>query len=319
MANFESQAANVTTTTAGNFIPEIWSDEIVAAYQSNLVLAPLVKKLSMSGKKGDTIHIPTPTRGSASAKAANTSVTLIAESNTDTPVTINKHFEYSRLIEDIADVQALASMRQFYTQDAGYSLAKQVDSDLFELGQSFGTNDSTLTAHLAYEGTGSYYIDASSGLTQWGENTLVTADVFTDAGFRDLIQKMDDADVPMDGRSLVVPPSVRNSIMGIDRYASSDFVDGRVVGNGQIGNLYGIDIYVSSNCPTIETASANSAGGAVKQGMIFHKDAMVLAEQQGVRSQTQYKQEYLGDLFTTDTIYGTAVVRDDAAFNLMLN
>jgi len=44
----------------------------------------------------------------------------------------------------------------------------------------------------------------------------------------------------------------------------------------------------------------------------MHKDALVLAEQVGVRSQTQYKQEYLGDLFTSDTIYGVAELRDDA-------
>ena len=93
--------------------------------------------------------------------------------------------------------------------------------------------------------------------------------------------------------------------------SSSDFVDGRVVNNGQIGNLYGIDIFVSSNCPVIE--------GTIKQAMLFHKDAMVLAEQQGVRSQTQYKQEFLGSLYTADTLYGTAVLRNDAAFNIAVN
>jgi hypothetical protein len=39
---------------------------------------------------------------------------------------------------------------------------------------------------------------------------------------------------------------------------------------------------------------------------------MVLAEQLGVRSQSQYKQEYLGDLFTADTIYGTQVLRPES-------
>ncbi len=39
---------------------------------------------------------------------------------------------------------------------------------------------------------------------------------------------MDDADTPMDGRFFAVPPSLRAAIMGIDRYNSSDFVDGRV-------------------------------------------------------------------------------------------
>jgi hypothetical protein len=68
----------VTTTTAATFIPEIWSDEIVAAYKKNLVAANLVKRMNYKGKKGDTVHVPSPTRGSASAKAASTAVTLIA-------------------------------------------------------------------------------------------------------------------------------------------------------------------------------------------------------------------------------------------------
>jgi len=313
-STYPTQSSAVGLTEAATFIPEIWSDEIVAAYQSNLVLANLVKKMSMQGKKGDVIHIPKPTRGSANAKVENTGVTLQNNTESEVTVTVNKHFEYSRLIEDIADVQALSSLRQFYTGDAGYALAKQVDTDLFALGVSFGDNNA------AYEGTGSYFIDGTNGLTQYADDTANGAvDVFTDAGFRDLVQKLDDADVPMDGRALVVPPSVRNTIMGIDRYTSSDFVDGRVVNNGQIGNLYGIDIFVSSNCPVIEAAGDNSASAVdLKQAMLFHKDALVLAEQQGVRSQTQYKQEYLGDLLTADTLYGVSVLRSDAAFNLMV-
>ena len=49
--------AHVTVTTAATFIPEIWSDEIVATYKKNLVLANLVKKMNFKGKKGDTVHI----------------------------------------------------------------------------------------------------------------------------------------------------------------------------------------------------------------------------------------------------------------------
>ena len=312
-STYPANGGFVDNTSAATFIPEIWSDEVVAAYQSNLVLANLVKKLSMTGKKGDTLHIPKPVRGDAHAKAEGTAVTVQNATEGEVQVSIDKHFEYSRLIEDITETQALSSLRQFYTGDAGYALAKQVDTSLFELGKQFGDNGGD------YVGTGSYYIDASGGLTAYAADTVASADVFTDAGFRDLIQKMDDADVPMDNRCLVVPPSIRNEIMGITRYSSSDFVDGRVVNNGQIGNLYGIDIFVSSNCPVVETAAQNSAGGDVKQAMLFHKDAMVLAEQQGVRSQTQYKQDFLATLYTADTLYGTAVLRPDAAFNLMVN
>jgi N4-gp56 family major capsid protein len=314
-STYPAMGGAVDNTSAATFIPEIWSDEVIAAYQSNLILANLVKKMSMTGKKGDTIHVPKPTRGSASAKAENTAVTIQNATESEIQISINKHFEYSRLIEDITEAQALASLRQFYTGDAGYALAKQVDNDLFALGKSLGNGDGSSYVH-----TNSRFIDASNGLSAYAVDTVAPADVFTDAGFRAAIQVLDDADVPMDNRCFVVPPSLRNAIMGIDRYMSSDFVDGRGVKNGQIGNLYGIDVFVSSNCPVIEAAGDNSANtGDVKGAMLLHKDAMVLAEQQGVRSQTQYKQEFLGTLYTADTLYGTQVMRPEAGIVLAVN
>ena len=305
----------VNKTAADKFIPEIWSDEVVAAYKKSLVLANLVNKMSMRGKKGDTLHIPKPTRGVATAKAANTTVTIQADTETEVLVSIDQHFEYSRFIEDIVEVQALASLRRFYTDDAGYALAKKVDDTLFTLGQTFGngTNDWTHS--------NSYYIDASTGLTLYADDTVVPADVFTDAGFRALIKLMDDADTPMDGRFFAVPPSLRAAIMGIDRYNSSDFVDGRGVQNGQIGTLYGIDIYVTSNSPIIETDAQNTAssGGDIKAAILAHRDTMVLAEQVGVRSQVQYKQEYLSTLYTADTLFGTKTLRPETGFVLAVN
>jgi hypothetical protein len=112
----------------------------------------------------------------------------------------------------------------------------------------------------------------------------------------------------MDGRSFIVPPSLRNAIMGIDRYTSTDFVNGKGVETGKIGNLYGVDVYVSTNAPTLESG--------VRGAQLIHKDTNVLAEQQAVRSQTQYKQEFLGTLYTADTLYGVQVMRPEAGFTL---
>ena len=307
----------VDNTSAATFIPEIWSDEIIAAYQKNLVLAPLVKKMSMSGKKGDTIHVPKPVRGDAHAKAENTAVTVQNASESEVQVSINKHYEYSRLIEDITDVQALSSLRQFYTEDAGYALAKQVDSDLHGLATGLGTSGTSSTTYLNNVGT--FFNDASNGLSTYTADTVVSADVFEDDAFRGIIQKLDDQDVPMDNRAFVIPPVLRNTIMGISRYVSSDFVNNSTVVNGKIGQLYGIDVYVSTNCPTVEAAGDNSASSVDSLGaLLFHRDALVLAEQVGVRSQTQYKQEWLANLFTSDTLYGVAVLRPASGLTLVV-
>jgi N4-gp56 family major capsid protein len=312
-STYPTMTGAVGLTEGNSFIPELWSDEIRAAYQKNLVLANLVKRLSMKGKKGDVINIPAPTRGAAYSKSENTAVTLQANTESSVVVTVNKHYEYSRLIEDIVQVQALDSLRQFYTQDAGYALAKQIDSDIFALAKTLGDGTSSFV-HSA-----SFYSDATTGLTLYAEDQVITSDLVTDAAFRKLIQKMDDADVPMDGRVFVIPPSVRNTIMGIDRYVSSDFVNGQGVSNGKLGQLYGIDIYVTSNCPEVETAAANAVGDRLLGALLIHKDTFILAEQMAVRSQKQYKQEYLADLYTADTLYGVKTYRPDAGFVLVVN
>lgn len=289
---------HVTNTTGATFIPELWSDEIIAAYKQNLVMANLVSKMSFKGKKGDTLHIPKPTRGAAALKAASTQVTLQAATESEVQVLVNKHYEYSRLIEDITETQALASLRKFYTGDAGYALAKQVDTDLIQLGRGAQGGNGT----IAYDKA----VIASDGSTLYtGGNEAA----ITDAGIRKVIQTLDDADVPMDGRCLVLPPVARNVMMGLARFTEQAFVGetggGNTIRNGQIGNVYGVMVYVSTNCET--------ATGDARIGMMFHKDAFVLAEQLGVRSQTQYKQEYLGTLFTSDMLYGVKELRDEAA------
>lgn len=291
---------NTTASVANNFIPELWSDEVIGSYKSNLVLANLVTKMSHKGKKGDTIHIPAPTRGSASAKAANTQVTLSAATNSVVNISINKHYEYSKLIEDIAEVQALSSMRKFYTDDAGYALANQVDDDLFALFEGLQSGTVGGSGSAAWETA----VIGGDGTTLYTGAADNSSDI-TDAGIRKMILKLDNADVPMDNRSLILPPVAANDLLAINRFTEQQFIgSGDAIKTGKIGQIYGVDVFVSSNCPAISTTG--------RVGGLFHRDAIVFAEQVGVRTQTQYKQEYLGDLFTADTIYGTGELRNDA-------
>ena len=310
MSTYPDMTDAIDNSNHANFIPEIWNDEVIAAYKANQVMGNLVKKMPMKGKKGDTIFLPKPTRGTASAKGEGVAVTIQAPANTQWSISLDQHWEYSHLIEDITEVQAFNSMRQFYTDDAGYALAQQVDNDLYALGKSVGDGDGS-----SYVNSGCFYQDSATTVAPYAIDTVAQTDLFTDAGFRHMIQKLDDADVPGDGRAFVIPPVLRNAIMGIDRYVSSDFVNGGKVPGGKIGELYGVNIYISSNVPVIEAAADNTASTVDTYGaMLFHKDAFVLAEQMGVRSQTQYKQEFLSTLYTADTIYGKEVYRPEAGF-----
>lgn len=267
----------MTTTTSAVFIPEIWSDEVIATYKKNLVVANLVQNLNHQGKKGDTIHIPKPGRNDASAKVANSDVTAITDTATEILVNIDQHYEWSMYIEDIAELQALNSMRRFYTDDAGYALARNVDSAI-------------ITA-----------LDGASALT--GGNAVISSVTNWDTSILQAIENLNDNDVPVNDRALVVTPSCMTALMATDRFTEQQFIgDGSAIRTGNIGNIYGIPVYMSTQVGT----------GATEKAFLFQKDSTVLATQQSVRTQTQYKQEKLADLFTADTVYGTKVVRPES-------
>lgn len=299
----------------------------MAAYKANLVLANLVTRMNHRGKKGDTVHIPSPTRGSASAKAANNAVTLITNTEGVVNVSIDRHFEYSRLIEDIVEVQGLSSLRRFYTDDAGHALAKMTDWHLHVLGTglqgatvdstSIDTPGGTLTYNAGTPGVGA--VIGSDGTTAWSAATDGNGAAITDAGIRKVLQTLDDQDVPMTERYLVIPPVEKKSLLGLSRFTEQAFVgevgSANSIRNGMIGDIYGTQVFVSTNCPqTLDTGGTTTFRAA----LCIHKSAFVLVEQLGVRTQTQYKQEFLADLMTADTIYGVAELRDTAGVAIIV-
>src|SRR3990167_6453783 len=118
-----------TTTTGANFIPEIWSPEILRATENALVMAPLVKRFdSMVTGKGDTIHIPNLSNLTATSKSANVSVTLQAPTESVTNISIDQHYESSFLVEDILKVQSNYDLMGEYTSKAGESIARRIDT-----------------------------------------------------------------------------------------------------------------------------------------------------------------------------------------------
>lgn len=310
--DFVADTTDTSDGEAGPFVPELWSNEIIAAYKQNLVLAALVTRMNHVGKKGDTVNIPTPARGSANAKVAETEVTTNNPQNNLTQVVIDKHYEYSHLIEDFADLQALGSMRRYLTDDAGYALARQVDWDLHLLG-----SDSTAALGAVDPGTGwdgGVAVIGSDGSTAFDDDSTGNGAALTDAGIRQMVQTLDDNDVPLSNRAFVVPPVEKNNLMGIARFTENAFTGesgaANTIRNGLIGDLYHNPFYVSTNCPKIGSTSSTSTA-LYRAGTYLHRDSWVHIMQQNMRAQSTYMQQYLATLFTADLVYGVKEVRSE--------
>jgi len=264
-------ANNITNTEADVFIPEIWSKEIIKAVESKLVLAPLVWRYDKEAKMGDTIHVPSLTNLDANNKVANVSVTLQAPTETNTDISIDTHKEASYVIEDITELQSNRNLRGLYTEKASYAIAKAMDTDLAALAAGFSQ-------------------------TKGAYNTAITTDVILDS-----IELLDLADVPEDDRFFCFRPDVKRDLLDLTAYVSSDYVDGKPVQTGNIGSLYGLQTFMSTNL--VKT-------GNNTDNMLFHRQALALAVAQAPRVQTDYEQRELGYLTTVDTVYGVKEMRD---------
>ncbi len=319
--NGPASAASRTSSNSA-FIRELWSDEIIAAYKSNLVMPQLVVTMDHNKKKGDTVHVPRPTRADASEKGEEAQVTLISQQEGVTPYRIDQHWEYSRLIEDVLSIQADDSLRRFYTDDAGYALAKRVDTDLHGEGAKFAAGDAAPTVEGSAYSKAFIGTPSAGALVAWdpAANTNAgNAAVLTDEGIRLLIQALDDSDVPSRDRYLVIPPVEKKNLLGIDRFTEQSFVGevgmGNSIRNGRVGDVYGVEVFVSTNCANV---AADDASTDQRACLMFQKEALLMIEQLRPRVQTQYKQEYLADLFTADILYGTGVLRPEGGVAIVV-
>ena len=301
MSNFDiSQSIDVADVA--DFVPEIWALETVASYKKNLVMAQLVSLIPHVGKKGDIIHIPNATRATANSKSANTVVSLITYADSvEKTVTIDQHYHYARLLEDVAEIQALPSIRRFFTDDAGYALARQTDTSLIGLAATWGG--------------GTAYSDSKTGdgTTAWVQTGSGNGSAISDAGIRETVQAFDDEDVPGRDRFLVIPPVEKKRMLGNSRYTEQAFVGeagmANSIRNGLVGDLYGFEIYVSSNLATVDSSDCTS----YRPVLAFQRDSLVLAEQLTPRVQEQYKLEALGNLVVADALYGVQTIRGDVS------
>lgn len=328
---------------ADKWIPQQWQDEAIATYMAKTVMRNLVATMSHQKHKGDSIIFPKPARGDSSAKVVNTQVTLIADTATDITLTINKHYEYSKLYEDIADMLALNGMKKFYTKDAGYALARRVDAELFKIMATMNGGSIAGATNLFETG-----VIGGDGTTLFSGAGGGTGTALTDPGLRAAIQTLEDQDVDSSELNFVVPPTVIKTLRGIARFTEQAFRgDGDALRTGRVGNLYGVEVFSSSLCPwihcnaTVNLQSVNFSGTTLTSGAyvdefgftvdhsagaetkfracaLIHEDAIMLAETQAIRVQQQYKQEYLGYLVTADTIFGCVEMRDYAALSVIV-
>ena len=131
-----------TTTSADDFVPELWSDGIYRYFERGTIFKNLVEDYSSLVKgSGDIVNIPQIDFDASSDKAIDTLVTYDATATTVTQLAINKHKYNAMLFEDLLQIQSNSDLVAKYTQMFGEALARALDADIW--GELDGINEGT--------------------------------------------------------------------------------------------------------------------------------------------------------------------------------
>mgnify|MGYP005992091359 FL=1 len=270
--------ANVTTTTAANFIPEMWRDAILDYAERRFALRNQVLDFSsMVAGGGDTLNIPKVAEETAAAKSADTAVTYSANTDGVIQLSLDQHQYEAKRIEDIVRVQESADLFNAYAKSMGYALAKKVENYLaVDILQSATGNDVTLAA----------------------DNTATTALV------RSGLQKLLDAGFDYtDGDTFFyASPALYMSLMGLGDFTEAqkrgDGVGPNVSGN--IMNIYGMPVYASVDWD-------DDGGTGDETGTIFNRNGIYFAQQIAPRVQSAYDIDHLATSVVADVLFGAVL------------
>lgn len=266
------------------FIPEIWSATILASLKKSLVYAqPGVVNRDYEGEirnGGDTVRIRSINRPTIGTYTKN-STTITPETLTDAQRALlidqSKYFAFE--LDDIDAAQSPGGELAAALAEAAYGLRDLADS--YVAGLYTGAQAANLVSTVA-----------------------VTTGALAYTQLRKLKVKLDEANVPLEGRYAVVPPWYHGLLLEEDKFVRVD-ASGTAEGlrNGIVGRALGFDVMMSNNAPLITGDDYAVIAG--------HPSAISYAEQI-VKVETFRPESAFSDAIKGLHVYGAKLVRPDA-------
>ncbi len=332
------RGAAVTKQVADVFIPEMWSNEVRRFIDQSFILKGYVKQVPFTGKKGDRLHIPLVSRAGVYPKLPETPVRLQARSEGDYYFDIDRYQESSFAIEDIVGIQASYPLRQEYTREAGYALARDMEN--------------ALLAHRAAINN-----IASQRIYNTADGTLAGASKPLDfAAILTAKLIMDKARVPREGRVLLVSATQYNQLLAIEKFINMDYRNGAPVQTGVVGTIFNIPVIMTDTIeansltgyvngtgdtpqptpgvagspylptqdpftalPTAFTGANTGAAAEVHTAMLVHREFAIMGTQKAPSVEQSRETLYLMDAVVMSQLYGTKLFRTDHAVVIHTN
>ena len=271
--------------TISNFRPSIWSANLLVAYRPKLRYGALINRdyEGEIAQAGDTVRITSIGRPTVSTYVPNETV-ITPEQVTDSQRTLvvdqSKYFAFG--VDDVDARQARGNVIPQAMNEAAFNLASTVDG------------------YIASSYTG------VQSANQLGAITLAKA---TPADAYDLLlipmrERLDDANVPDEGRQIVISPAVYSLLLRDQRFIAN--AAGNIASaltTGVIDAISGLNVLVSNVTPLV-SSGVNAVIAGVPGGYTF---ADQISKVEAYRPQNAFEDAVKGL-----SLYGGKLVRPDS-------
>jgi hypothetical protein len=274
--------ATITTTTAANFIPTIWSDGVVEAAQFAAVIQKRVNTDWKDDLKlGNTLDIPRLSNLTPQSKSSGVTNTVVFESMTEglQQLSVATHEYAAFMLESVVQVQANQDLRARYEKKIGYAIARGRDVTLANLFQNLTTN-----------------VVGTYGIEMTPEDYISVHQKLMEAGL------LEDSPDPGDDYSLIISPAAYAAALKVDQFINRDYRGDNVeaLNRAMVGDIFGLPVY-RSNLLRVPASGQHDCAA-------FHRECFALIVQAEVPVQSQYLIRNLSDGVVGWNLYGTARV-----------
>lgn len=275
-------STSITSTTGAVNNPAITSKDVIEFREANLGFSGTVStRYRDEAKVGTTIRwgqVTTLNSGAARTKSeGNSGNDITYDANTENAITltINQHMYAAFELEEFEKSLSIVDQKRWYTKAAAYNVDVAIDDSLAALPDNFS------------QAVGSLQVDVA------------------DDDIRRAVQYLDDANAPADGRYFAMSPASKMGLLGVDRYASSDFNrgGGANIVRGTFGEIYNLSTWVSTNIEGTNAAGHDNA--------IYQRDAMAMAMRMAPRTRHFDDIQNLSEQVAISAIWGVVETRDD--------
>lgn len=311
--------ANATISSIGQVNSSGTADQLFLKVFSNEVLSQFTRENQMLGmstvrtiNQGKSSTFPVTGTVSSSYHTAGNEITGQAIKHNEKVINLDNMLLADVFVAEIEELKNHYDVRSEYSRQMASALSNTTDKHLLSLA----ILASQASANISGGNGGDEITDADANTNA----TSLIGSVF------EAIQKLDEKNVPTEGRVCIVDPDRYYQLANVDKLVNRDFSkENGDFGKGTVLSIGGVPIVKSNTAVEVFGQNISSVTGANNTyhgdfsnhvAVVMHRSAIGTVKRKDLVMESTYDPRRIGTLMTARMLMGSGILRPESAVSI---